>query len=859
MIKRYRIAKFATVLFILLWWLGGGTSLANHIVGGELELVHVQGFRYNLNLIQYFDQAQSANPGPEPGLLAYIYRKSDNAFMRRDTLFLTDRATVPYTNIECSLDELKTLRAFYTREIELLPENFSDSEGYYVVWERCCRNAGIVNIVNSIGAGQTYYLEFPPVVKNGRPFVNSSPSLFPPLSDYACVNQLYYTDFAGVDLDGDSLAYTLVTPLNSSALQALPIPQPTPHPEVIWAQNIDIEHVIPGSPSLRITNKGFITVKPEKIGLYVFSVLCKEFRKGEKIGEVRRDFQMLVVDGCNPEPPPNLKVRVPGSLSFNSVIRDTLVFQAGDNKCFDIQVTDPVGDKNIKMRAVGVNFDGEVEGIFTIKEGYLATSEDILNLQVCLSKCPYVSDGPYLIDLIAADDACPLPQMDTVRLAVIVEPPPNQAPRYVNQTSKIINLTLDEGISYSLPLEGIDLDDETMVLDIVASDFDPEEWGMKVSIDKDEAGSIEAVFEWETGCGSFPFGVKNQFDFTLRLSDNDFCMDNSRDEIQVSLTVNLPVNNPPKLSTTLGSYDLQIPVGTNLSFPVTATDADGDVIDLIAVPVNFSFEDYLINFTPVSGPGEVNTTFSWNLGCDLIDTEVQDYFEVNFVAADNDFCLQTETDVISLKINVFQATNESPVITIAGVENDRVTINSLESIELEVTSTDPDNDFLSIDLLDGVPLPPSETFEFNRVEGQGQAKGFLRWAPECFLFDEARELSYKVSFLSWDTRCPNPKFDTLSIFIDLIDRESPSEFLPANIFTPNGDGINDTYSIPDLPVDNCDDQFQFFRVLTREGTNVYMTRQRDFVWNGDKLPSGVYYYMVKYSQRSFNGVLSIER
>ncbi len=859
MTKRFSTLKLVLFVFPVLWWLSSGSSLANHIVGGELELTHVQGFRYNLNLIQYFDQAQTANPGPEPSLIAYIYRKSDNEFMRRDTLYLTDQATVPYTNIQCTLDQLKTLRAFYTREIELLPESFDDPDGYYIVWERCCRNAGIVNIVNSIGAGQTYYLEFPPVMKDGSPFINSSPSLFPPLSDYACVNQLYYADFAGVDLDGDSLVYTLATPLNSSALQALPIPQPAPHPEVIWAQGIDLENVIPGSPSLRITNRGFITVKPEKVGLYVFSVLCKEYRRGVKIGEVRRDFQMLVIDGCNPAPPPDLKARVPGSLSFNSAISDTLRFEAGENRCFSIQVTDPTGDKTIKMKAVGVNFDGNVEGIFSIDEGYLATADDVLNLDVCLSQCPYVSAGPYIIDLIASDDACPLPQMDTVRLHVIVEPPPNQAPAYVNLTNKSISTTIDEGIMYTLPLEGLDLDNEDMEIEIIANDFVPDEWGMKVITSKDELGSIVGVFEWDTGCGSYPFGVKKNFDFKLRLSDNDLCMDDKNDEINLSLAINLPVNNKPVITTTLSSYNLQIPVGNILSFPLSVTDADGDEVELTAAPVNFSFDDYFIDFTPAVGIGQASTTFSWDLGCDLIDTEVQDYFEINFIANDKDFCLQTETDVINLKINVFQESNASPIIEVKGLENGRVGINSLETIGLEVTATDPDNDFLSIDLLDGVPLPPSETFEFNRVEGQGQVKGFLRWAPECFLFDDAKELSYKVSFLSWDTRCPNPAFDTLSIHIDLIDRESPGDFLPATIFTPNGDGINDTYSIPDLPVDNCDDQFLFFRVVSREGRTVYSTREREFVWDGDNLPSGTYYYLVKFTQRSFNGVLTIQR
>lgn len=852
--RKLRVCALLPVLLLL----GSGAVNGNHIVGGELELVHVAGNRYNLNLIQYFDKSQTTNPGPDPFLVAYIFRKSDDVYLRRDTLFLAGNEDVPYTNPECTLDELKMLRAFYSAEIVLLPQDFSDPKGYYVVWERCCRNQGTVNIVNPNGTGQTYYLEFPPVVKDGQPFVNSSPSLFPPLSDYACVNQLYYADFAGVDLDGDSLVYSLVAPLNSSATVPLPLPQPVPHPEVIWTQGISLANVIPGRPALGISNRGFLTVKPDMVGLYVFSVLCEEFRNGEKIGEVRRDFQMLVVDGCNPPPPPNLKARVPGSLSFNSPITDTLRFTAGDSKCFDIQVTDPVGDKNIKLRAVGANFDGDVEGVFTIEEGYLSSADDILEVVVCLSSCPYVSEGPYLIDLIAADDACPLPQMDTLRLAVIVQPPPNNPPTYVN-TNRSVFETIDEGISYVFPLEGVDVDDQKLRVEFEAVDFVPEEWGMVLQTVRDEQGKIKAVFEWDTGCSRYPFGTKNNFSFKINLFDNDLCEDGARDVVNMNFTINLPPNNAPVLTSSLNSYELAVPVGSNLAFPLTATDVDGDLIAIIAEPVNFDFADYFITFTPVSGTGRADTHFAWDFGCDRIDTSVQDYFEINFIASDEDFCQQSETDVITLKISVFEEFNAPPQITVDGLENGRVTVNDLESIELEVTSVDPDNDFLFLDLLDGVPLPPSETFEFERVESQGQVTGLLRWAPECGLFLEQKELSYKVTFLSRDTRCPNPEFDTLSIFIDLVDLESPGEFLPANVFTPNGDGINDTFSISDLPVDNCDDQFEFFRVVTREGTDVFTSSEREFVWTGDDLASGTYYYMVKFRRRSFNGILSIMR
>ena len=60
-----------------------------------------------------------------------------------------------------------------------------------------------------------------------------------------------------------------------------------------------------------------------------------------------------------------------------------------------------------------------------------------------------------MIDLIAADDACPLPQRDTVRVTLIVEPPTNQDPFFINQKdtnyvtvpwnssySKVISLSL---------------------------------------------------------------------------------------------------------------------------------------------------------------------------------------------------------------------------------------------------------------------------------------------------------------------------------------------------------------------------------------------------------------------------------
>ena len=69
---------------------------------------------------------------------------------------------------------------------------------------------------------RVYALHFPPIRKDGVHFVNSSPRLFPPLSDYACVNQLFYTDFAGTDDDGDSIVYSLAHPYDDDQPNQLP-------------------------------------------------------------------------------------------------------------------------------------------------------------------------------------------------------------------------------------------------------------------------------------------------------------------------------------------------------------------------------------------------------------------------------------------------------------------------------------------------------------------------------------------------------------------------------------------------------------------------------------------------------------
>jgi len=88
--------------------------------------------------------------------------------------------------------------------------------------------------------------------------------------------------------------------------------------------------------------------------------------------------------------------------------------------------------------------------------------------------------------------------------------------------------------------------------------------------------------------------------------------------------------------------------------------------------------------------------------------------------------------------------------------------------------------------------------------------------------------------------------------------QCPNIWIP-NAFTPNGDGINDTWVIEGLDSDPS----VLVRVFTRYGTQIYESKGYGTPWNGEyggkKLPAGVYYYILtaKNNTQKFSGSLTI--
>ncbi len=840
----------------------GSLSLATHIVGGEFEMIHVDGDRYIFRQIQYFDVVNGNPEAKDQEINASIFRKKDNVYVRSILMFIQSESYVPYTNPKCTNARLITNRIVYSTEVTLNPNLFSDPEGYYMVWERCCRNNIINNIVRPEETGQTFYMEFPPIRKEDSEFRNSTPQLFPPLSDYACVNRFYYVDFRGFDPDGDSLVYSLDTPKNSSEFTPLPTPTPAPHRNVTWIFGINGAYQIPGNPTLNVNENGFLTVTPSEEGLFVFSVKCEEFRDGKKIGEVVRDFQLFVIDCPNPGTPPEIQVKAPASDVFMHKL-DTIRLSVEDSKCFDFKIKDKDGNETVTIRALPVNFEANLESILSADIGYLNFPDDTLGVQICLPDCPYLQNEPFIIDVIAQDYTCPQPLMDTLRLIVLVEPPPNQNPTFTQPVQDEITASFTEGSIINIAFNVEDKDLDSLLLYVEGVDFDLAQYGIEIDTLIFENGKIDFDLNWNTDCQTYPFGLKNEFQLKFYVEDVDKCGLDNRDSVTLNITIDLPDNNAPivLIDNEPEHKELTVRIEDLLNFDIRAMDADpDDQLLLEAIGVGFDLESIGIVFETQSGTSNVGTSLDWQIDCDKINLFQNDVFEILLIVEDHDKCKVPNADTISLTLNVLPPINNPPEIFVNGeVLEDTIFVDAGNFLDLEIKGIDPDGDLIDLWIFEERALDDLG-IDFNNESGLASVVSSFGWETNCLhLGEDFGNATYSFIIVLQDHKCIVPLADTLEMIVVVQDEQIDYSFLPPNVYTPNSDDINESYFVPSLPKNNCACKFEGVSIYNRYGREVFTSMERDFHWYGENYPSGVYYYLISYTDFSVKGTITLLR
>jgi len=279
---------------------------AAHLIGGEFNYTCLDDSTYRIDLVIYRD-CSSFGAGFDSPAFIFVYN-SAGVFQSYLQLFSPSITSLPVGSDNPCLSVPSGIcveKGVYTGTFHLPPI----PGGYTLVYQRCCRNATIDNLVDPGGTGSSYVETIPPTadaVCNSSPVFNN----FPPI--VLCANEPIFFDHSATDLDGDSLVYSLCAPFSGASAfcpapmgpltggGCPPIPPSPPYPPITYLPLYTALTPLPGAPGLSIDPAtGLLTGAPSVPGQYVVGVCVDEYRAGVWINRHARDFQFNVAE-CEP-------------------------------------------------------------------------------------------------------------------------------------------------------------------------------------------------------------------------------------------------------------------------------------------------------------------------------------------------------------------------------------------------------------------------------------------------------------------------------------------------------------------------------------------------------------------------------
>ena len=188
-------------------------AFSYHIAGGDFTYRWVSGNTFELKLTLYRDCSNPAGSNFDQTIIVGVYSKSTNLLIDSVLMNLGDKDSLSLSGTGCTPPPQVCMQYGNYINTVVLPPN---PAGYYVVWERCCRNSTITNLLNPDEAGMVFYAEIPdPALHSSSPVFNSFPL------PYICEQQFFRFGFQATDIDGDSLVYSLINPRASAGVDVV--------------------------------------------------------------------------------------------------------------------------------------------------------------------------------------------------------------------------------------------------------------------------------------------------------------------------------------------------------------------------------------------------------------------------------------------------------------------------------------------------------------------------------------------------------------------------------------------------------------------------------------------------------------
>lgn len=314
--------KQLSLIFLFFFQCYFAPIYAAHIVGGELTYKCLGNNEYQFTMKVYRD-CDGGGAGFDSDPASFTIATMTVYEGNSTTPFQTSISNA-VGSIELDAPTVELLEVIYPSNcltslpvcVELGTYEFTltlptSPESYHIVYQRCCRNTTIANIILPEETGATFYVELKPEAQFANSNCqNNTPELnnYPPL--VLCTNVPIEFDHSAIDDDADELLYRFCCPLRGGGLDgtngmgiATDINGVAPSPDAPPLYE-NVSYILPtyscsnplgGDPQITIDSQtGMITGTPTVTGQFVVGVCVDEYRNGNLLSTVRRDFQFNI-------------------------------------------------------------------------------------------------------------------------------------------------------------------------------------------------------------------------------------------------------------------------------------------------------------------------------------------------------------------------------------------------------------------------------------------------------------------------------------------------------------------------------------------------------------------------------------
>ncbi len=381
--------KWIGIFCLWLAALSVGCSLrANHVVGGDMTYTFLAynadstQVTYLISMYLYRDEfARDAAPFDDPAEIGIYYRPLGGDWDHLDELRerIDQEGDVVKVDEPCRTEptNVGVETALYEFEITL---DVAPGE-YMISYQRCCRNTGIVNLVNSDDVGSEFDVVITPTAQlnsNSSPSFNSDPPIF------LCAGFPFEVDLSATDDDGDILRYTLCSAFTAGGPGGFRCNSPRPPTDrclppfdlVPYSPGYTAESPMgfdaQGSPNTVLNpNTGILSGLVDLRAAYVFTICVEEYRNGELLSTIRRDYQFNTLT-CEKE-------------VVAELVADGTEFRGDPNSTFVVEadIVKVCGDSTVVLSAIDEkNSIGNYEWVMSDDEGQVLLDSSGANLSI---------------------------------------------------------------------------------------------------------------------------------------------------------------------------------------------------------------------------------------------------------------------------------------------------------------------------------------------------------------------------------------------------------------------------------------------------------------------------------------------